>query len=553
MHCSKFIFVTTLVLSVWNHLTGQQSTAWWQSTFVYQIYPRSFKDSNGDGVGDLKGITAQLDYLQDLGVETVWLSPFYQSPMDDMGYDIADYYAVDTTFGTMADFDHMLSEMKKRNMRLVIDLVVNHSSDEHNWFKEARTSRTNPYHDFYIWKPGKKGTPPNNWPSIFGGSAWEWNEATKEYYLHLFTRKQPDLNWENPNMRQEIYKMMRFWLDKGVDGFRMDVIPFISKQQDFPDLNFSKPTLAEMADGIIATGPRLHEYLQEMNREVLSKYNIYTVGEAAGVSLNRAMDYIHPSRRELQTIYHFEHMEADRKDFAPVPFDFLKFKKTLSAWNNSTAGIAPNTIYLGNHDQVRSVSRYGNDQQYRVESAKMLATLVFTQSNIPYFLAGDEIGMTNAPFKDISEFRDVSAINAYQLMLQNNLPPAEAFKAVYPMTRDHSRTPFQWRNEKMGGFSNGDNTWLMVYHFYKKMIAYRKANPALVFGQYEELLPEHPQLFAYTRTHEGKKFLVVLNMSNQSATFDYNLKGYKKELGNYRSSKNAIMRPYEAKIYRWKQ
>lgn len=568
---SLLIFCALLLGSVvFGQKNQSAKNAWWKSTVVYQIYPRSFKDSNGDGIGDLQGVTQRLDYLKNLGVETIWISPFFKSPMDDNGYDVSDYEAIDPLFGTMADFDEMLREMKKRRMKLVIDLVLNHSSDEHRWFQEARKSRDNPYHDYYIWKDGVKGTPPNNWISFFTPSAWEWNEATGSYYLHLFSKKQPDLNWDNPKLRQEMYKMMRFWLDKGVEGFRMDVIPFISKDRNFPDMDLSKGELSKILKGIVVEGPRMHEYLQEMNREVLSKYDVYTVGEGFGVGVETVLDYVAPERKELGTVYHFDHMDIDRENFiAPKPYQPINLKRVLNRWNAVLQNKAPNTFYLGNHDQARSLSRFGSEK-YPKESAKMLATLLFTYNAIPFVYQGDEIGMTNYKFKTIDEFNDISAKGAYQTFLQRGLSPEKAVEMLNVTSRDHARTPFQWDDTKHAGFSNGAATWLKVnpnfatvnaksaqadadsiWNFYRQILALRKKTPALQIGAMEDIDAENPSVYSYLRTDGKNQFWVVLNMTEQ--TIDYkptrDFSKTKLVLLNYKAAKNWTLRPFEARIY----
>jgi len=565
---NKWILILTMAC-VTTGTFCQTNTGRWKDTFIYQIYPRSFKDSNGDGVGDLKGITSQLDYLKDLGVETIWMSPIYKSPMDDMGYDIANYNEVDPIFGTMADFDEMLAAMKKRNIRLVLDQVVNHTSDEHPWFTEARKSKDNPYHNYYIWKAGKPGVPPNNWFSFFGGSAWEWNEPTQEYYLHLFSKKQPDLNWENPELRKEIYKSMLFWLDKGVNGFRMDVITLLSKNQQYADLRMGTSMQEMMAsmDGVIINGPRIHEFLNEMNKNVLSKYDVYTVGEGAGITLENIDSYTDPKKPELQTFYIFEHMFVDRKNNQPVPLDIVKFKSILSSWSTRLSDKGINTIYLGNHDQVRSLSRFGNDKNYHNKSGKMLATLLFTQTNIPFFLQGDELGMTNTTFNTVGELRDIAAINGYTEAIKN-APADVVMKSLSEITRDQARTPFQWNSTTNAGFTSG-TPWLKVnpnyvtinaqdeaadpnsiLSFYKKMIRLRKENSVLIHGKFEDLAPANPQIYAYTRSDKNQKYLVVLNMTDSKASFKLPASPGKLLSSNYADDHGDTLRPYEAKIYK---
>jgi oligo-1,6-glucosidase len=555
-------------MSRFQHPDDVNAPTWWKETFVYQIYPRSFQDSNGDGVGDLNGITMRLDDLQALGVETIWLSPFYRSPNDDNGYDISDYTDIDPQFGTMADFDRMLAGMKERGIKLVIDMVFNHSSDEHPWFQQARQSRESLFHDFYIWREGSPDQPPNNWPSIFGGSAWEWNAPTGEWYLHLFTRKQPDLNWANPRVREAIYESMRFWLDKGVGGLRFDVLAMFAKNPSYADIDLSKggAALVDMFDA-----PQLHAYVQEMHREVLSKYDIYTVGEAP-VDAITALDMIAPGRRELQTIYHFEHMLLDRGSLQitqATALDRRAFKSVLTRWAEQLEGKAWNTIYVGNHDQVRPVSRFGDDKTHRVASAKMLATLLFTHKGIPFFLAGEEIGMTNYPFATLDELDDVNARNMARLMLSQGKSEDEVFAAISSITRDHGRTPFQWDATPNAGFSSAERTWLPVnpnythinaaadrangdsiWHYFQRAIALRKHTPALIYGRFTDLDPAHPAIYAYRRDHTTGSYLIMLNLLG--APVDYPLldtfPNKTRILGNY--ADDGPLRPFEARVFR---
>ena len=419
---------------------------WWKESVVYQIYPRSFYDSNGDGIGDLNGITEKLDYLKELGVDVIWLSPVYQSPNDDNGYDISDYRAIMKEFGTMEDYDRMLDEAHKRGIRIVMDLVVNHTSDEHKWFIESRKSKDNPYRDYYIWRPAKDGKEPNNWGSCFSGSAWEYDSTTDMYFLHLFSRKQPDLNWDNPKVRREVYDMMNWWLDKGVDGFRMDVISLISKDQTFPD---GKPGINGYASfNEPANGPHVHEYLQEMRREVLDGRETLTVGECSGVTLDEAKKYARSDGKELNMVFQFEHMDVDAdgtNKWADKKMDLRDLKKILTKWQKGLDTIAWNSLFWENHDQPRSVSRFGNDGEYREMSAKMLATCLHMMQGTPYIYQGEELGMTNVPFKDISDFRDLDSINAWhELVGQGVFTEDEMMKYLRYKSRDNARTPFQW-------------------------------------------------------------------------------------------------------------
>ena len=555
------------------HINNKQ---WWKEVIIYQIYPRSFKDSNGDGIGDLKGIISELPHLKDLGVDVIWLSPMYKSPNADNGYDISDYQDIMTEFGTMADFDDLLRGVHQQGLKLIIDLVVNHSSDEHRWFQESRKSKDNPYRDYYIWKqPKPDGSPPNNWKSFFSGPAWDFDEATGKYYLHLFDKKQPDLNWENPKLRHDIYNMMHFWLKKGVDGFRMDVIPFLSKDQSFPDFNGS---LNEYANG-----PRIHEFLKEMNQEVLSKYDIMTVGEGFGVSSEQAHLYVGQNRGELNMIFHFEYVSIDRdeKDFFKYNpnWKLSKFKEIIARWDKAIGRDSWNSFYWGNHDNPRCLSRFGNDTpQYRVVSAKMLAAVLMTQRATPYIYQGDEIGMTNTPFNNIEEFNDVQVLNAHRELVSNGAAKndiEEWLKNMGLFTRDHARTPVQWRNTHNAGFTEGDKTWLKVnpnfkdinvendaqnpesiLNFYKKMIQFRKNNLLLVYGDYEDIAPLDEKIYAYTRILGDDKMLIVNNFSDGEVVFkcEYPLSKDQLLISNYKQindNKDNVLylKPYESRIY----
>lgn len=449
---------------------------WWKESVVYQIYPRSFCDSNKDGIGDLGGILKKLDYLEELGVDIIWLSPIYQSPNDDNGYDISDYRSILKEFGTMDEFDRLLEEAHKKGMRLIMDLVVNHTSDEHEWFIQSKKDKTNPYRDYYIWKEGKGNQPPNNWGSWFGGSAWEYDENTDMYYLHIFSKKQPDLNWENKKVRQEVYEMMRWWLDKGIDGFRMDVISLISKNLAFPD--------GEKGDGLYgnltpycAHGPRVHEFLREMNQEVLSKYEIMTVGEAACVTLEEARKYAGYDRKELDTVFWFEHMELCSGEYGKWTDEAPKLtelKKVFDKWESGLEGTAWNTLFWSNHDQPRVVSRFGNDGKYRELSAKMLATCLHMMKGIPYIYQGEELGMTNAGFTSLEQYRDIESINAYhENVEQRGLEPEKMMCYLQKVSRDNARTPMQWNDSENAGFTEG-TPWIEVNSNYKEINAERE-------------------------------------------------------------------------------
>jgi oligo-1,6-glucosidase len=545
---------------------------WWKEAVVYQVYPRSFYDSNADGIGDLKGITAKLDYLKDLGIDVIWLSPHFKSPNADNGYDISDYEGIMEEFGTMADFDELLAAIHQKGLKLIIDLVVNHSSDEHNWFQESRKSKDNPFRDFYIWKKEI----PNDWISFFSGSAWAFDEITKEYYLHYFVKKQPDLNWENPQMRQAIYKMMHFWLQKGVNGFRMDVISLISKDQTFP--NFPNDRKGDLS--FYANGPKVHQYLQEMNQEVLSKYDCMTVGEAFGVNAEQANLYVGNDRNELQMIYHFEHAVPRNEACFVDPiaeFSLIELKKIFDKWDKATQSKGWNTIYFGNHDNPRMLSRFGDTGKYRNESAKMLATILLTLRGTPYIYQGDEIGMSNAIFNEIGEYNDVQVINAFEALVVKGVHKIEDFYAASnKIARDHARTPMQWSSAKNAGFSKATKPWLKVnenypqvnvyqqvedknsvLNYYKKLIHIRKNNSCFVYGIYTDLRPNCDKIWLYLRENEEEKILVMNNFTNETQTFqlDFVLKNSCLVLDNYYDIvddlevQNVKLRPYEARIY----
>jgi oligo-1,6-glucosidase len=510
---------------------------WWKEVAVYQIYPRSFKDSNGDGIGDLNGITSQLDYLKGLGVDVLWLSPHYDSPNADNGYDIRDYRKVMAEFGTMADFDQLLKGIKQRDMKMIVDLVVNHTSDEHVWFAESRKSKTGPYSDYYIWKEGKDGKAPNNWASFFSGSAWKKDPVRGEYYLHLFAEKQPDLNWDNPKVRSEVYDLMKFWLDKGVDGFRMDVIPFISKDQIFPDYAKEYETRPEH---IYASGPKLHDYLQEMNREVLSKSDVMTVGEALGVTLAQTPLLVDERRKELNMIFHFDVVRLNRQGWRWIPWTLPDLKGIYARFDRELDVNCWHTVFLSNHDNPRPVSSFGDDSPlYRVPSAKVLAIMLLTLKGTPFIYQGDELGMTNYPFTKIDEFDDIEVKNAWKAeVLTHRVDGEEYLFHMRKTSRDHSRTPMQWDDSSNGGFTTAAKPWLAVhpdykeinarqalvdqnsiYHYFKQMIELRKKNPAFVYGDYLDLDPENPFLFIYTRTLAADRFLVTLNFSTNSLAY----------------------------------
>ena len=521
----------------------------WRKQVAYQIYPRSFADSNGDGIGDLPGITSKLDHLEALGVKIVWLSPVYDSPNDDNGYDIRDYRSIMKEFGTMADFEVMLAGMRARGIRLMMDLVVNHTSDEHEWFKQARSSRSNPYHDYYIWHDPVEGREPTNWEAAFSGSAWTFNEATGEYYLHMFSKKQPDLNWENPKVRQEVYDLMHFWLKKGVGGFRMDVINMISKpwlsseakdsaSQSLPNAPKVQEGFLQPAFEMVTHGPRFMTFMQEMKREVLEHYDCITVGESPCATVEQAQEITDSETGALNMVFQFEHMDADSQPgkgkWALKPLHLPDLKATLSRWQTGLHGKGWNSLYWCNHDQPRAVSRFGDVGQYRVRSAKMLATCLHMMQGTPFIYQGEELGMTNVAWDDINAYQDIETRNMYaQAVSQKGVPHQEVMQSIHAKGRDNARTPMQWSTAHQAGFTTG-TPWLAlnnnfaevnaeqaradadsIFHYYRQLIALRQAWPVLVDGNYSLLLPKHPALFAYTRQLNDETLLVLCNFSGQ--------------------------------------
>lgn len=546
---------------------------WWKESVVYQIYPKSFKDSNGDGIGDIKGIIEKLDYLKELGVNVLWISPMLESPQDDNGYDISDYRRIYEDYGTMEDYEEMLSEAHKRDIKVLMDLVVNHTSDEHNWFIESRKSKDNPYRDYYIWKDPVNGKEPNNWGGVFGGSAWEYDEKTQMYYLHLFSKKQPDLNWENEKVRREVYDMMTFWCEKGIDGFRMDVISMISKNQAFPDGEVKNGLYGDF-NPYCVHGPRIHEFLQEMNKEVLSRYDIMTVGETSGVTIEEAQKYAGEDRNELNMVFQFEHVEdacGDHGKWTTAKFNFRDFKKTMIKWQEELQGKAWNSLFLGNHDQPRSVSRFGNDNPaYRETSAKMLATCLHMMQGTPYVYQGEELGMTNAYFDKLEDYRDIESINFFtELTEAGIMTPEYMMKCLMLRSRDNARTPMQWNASVQGGFTSGE-PWIRinpnykeinavqqlgdpdsVFHYYQKLIRLRKEKDIIVYGSFEALCRDDDKIFAYTRKLDQKKLLTVCNFSDQDAEMEIpeEFAGAQcliTNLGRTVFDRNFVLRPYEA-------
>ncbi len=535
---------------------------WWKNAVVYQIYPKSFQDSNGDGIGDIRGIISRLDYLEELGIDAVWISPMYCSPQDDNGYDISDYQDIDPMFGSLDDMEELIAKAKEKNIRIIMDLVLNHTSDEHRWFLEAKKGKDNPYHDYYVWRDGVEGTYPNDMKATFGGPAWEWVPELNQYYFHQFSVKQPDLNWENPKVRREIYDMILWWMEKGVGGFRLDVIDQIAKEPD---------------NGITNNGPRLHEFLQEMSRETFQKGDLITVGEAWGATPEIAKLYSNPDGSEFSMVFQFEHMVMDQQegkekwDLAPLPF--VKLKKCLAKWQEELYGRGWNSLFWDNHDLPRIVSRWGDDGKYRKESAKMLALVLHGMQGTPYVYQGEELGMTNVRFPDISSYEDIETLNMYRERLDAGYKEDEIMKSIYAKSRDNARTPMQWSGEENAGFTTG-KPWIRVnpnytdinaesekkdpdsvYHFYRKLIRMRKEYPVFVDGKFELLLPEDEQVFAYLRTDSDTQMLVCANFTGEPA--ECQISGEWKEaqilLHNYADDvpecgESLQLKPYEAFI-----
>ena len=547
---------------------------WWKESVVYQIYPRSFCDSNGDGIGDLNGITGKLDYLKELGIDVIWLSPVYKSPNDDNGYDISDYQAIMDEFGTMEDFDRMLATAHEKGIKIMMDLVVNHTSDEHKWFIESRKSTDNPYRDYYIWRPAKEdGSLPNNWGSCFSGPAWEYDKTTDMYFLHLFSKKQPDLNWDNPAVRQDVFDMMNWWLKKGVDGFRMDVISLISKEPGLPD---KEPGINGYATfNVSANGPHVHEYLQEMRQKALNNADTITVGECSGVTLEEAKKYARSDEKELNMVFQFEHMDVDSDEKAGKwttrKMDLRNLKKILTRWQKGLQDIAWNSLYWENHDQPRSVSRFGNDSdEYREISAKMLATCIHMMQGTPYVYQGEELGMTNCPFNTLDNFRDLESINAFhELTEQGKMTEEDMMAAIGYKGRDNARTPMQWDDSAYAGFSTA-TPWIMVnpnytkinakdqvnredsvFKYYQKLIRLRHESDLIVYGTYDLILDDDKDIYAYIRTLGDEKLIVYCNFSENTREVELpeEFTDGKILISNYNDAKvseKITLRPYEA-------
>lgn len=547
---------------------------WWKESVVYQIYPRSFCDSNGDGIGDLNGITGKLDYLKELGIDVIWLSPVYKSPNDDNGYDISDYQAIMDEFGTMEDFDRMLATAHEKGIKIMMDLVVNHTSDEHKWFIESRKSTDNPYRDYYIWRPAKEdGSLPNNWGSCFSGPAWEYDKTTDMYFLHLFSKKQPDLNWDNPAVRQDVFDMMNWWLKKGVDGFRMDVISLISKEPGLPDKETGINGYATF--NVSANGPHVHEYLQEMRQKALNNADTITVGECSGVTLEEAKKYARSDEKELNMVFQFEHMDVDSDEKAGKwttrKMDLRNLKKILTRWQKGLQDIAWNSLYWENHDQPRSVSRFGNDSdEYREISAKMLATCIHMMQGTPYVYQGEELGMTNCPFNTLDNFRDLESINAFhELTEQGKMTEEDMMAAIGYKGRDNARTPMQWDNSAYAGFSTA-KPWIMVnpnytkinardqvnredsvFKYYQKLIKLRHESELIVYGTYDLILDDDKDIYAYIRTLGDEKLIVYCNFSENTRKVEIPEEFVNKKvlISNYSDAKanqKITLRPYEA-------
>ncbi|MFL0374508.1 alpha-glucosidase [Paenibacillus amylolyticus] len=542
---------------------------WWKEAVAYQIYPRSFMDSNGDGVGDIKGIISKLDYIQDLGIDLIWICPMYKSPNDDNGYDISDYCSIMDEFGTMADFDQLLHEVHHRGMKLIMDLVINHTSDEHPWFIESRASLDNPKRDWYIWRDGKNGDEPNNWESIFGGSAWEYDEVSGQYYLHLFSKKQPDLNWANKEVRKSIYEMMNWWLDKGIDGFRVDAISHIHKEEGLLDMPIREGVkyISSFEKHMNVKG--IQSYLQEMKENTLSRYDVVTVGEANGVKVEDQedlLDWICEVRGKFNMVFQFEHLDL-WKNSTDRQLDVPKLKNVLTKWQKSLEGVGWNALFIENHDQPRKVSTWGNDTEYWYESATALGAMYFFMQGTPFIYQGQEIGMTNVAFPSIADYNDIADRNLYQIKREEGMSHEEIMNIIWASSRDNSRTPMQWSSAKEAGFTSG-TPWLKVndnyininvekqlheprsiLQFYKQMIQLRKEHDTLTYGIYELFLPDHPSVYAYTRTLADEQVLVVINLSEHMVELEENELGLNFSeiwLTNYEKSLlPLVLRPFE--------
>lgn len=545
---------------------------WWKEAVAYQIYPRSFMDSNNDGIGDLQGIISKLDYLKDLGIDVIWICPVYKSPNDDNGYDISDYQDIMSDFGTMEDFNELLSEIHKRNMKIIIDLVINHTSDEHPWFIESRSSKQNPKRDWYIWREGKHNKEPNNWESIFKGSAWEYDENTKEYYLHLFSKKQPDLNWENEDMRNEIYKMINWWLDKGIDGFRVDAISHINKEEGLVDMDNPDNLKYVPSFDKHMNVEGIHDYLRELKENTFSKYDIMTVGEANGVKAEQATDWVGENDGKFNMLFQFEHIDL----WNSSEFNLPNLKKVWNKWQVNLENDGWNALFIENHDITRVVSSWGDDTRFLKESAKALGLLYFMHKGTPFIYQGQEIGMTNVKFNDINEYDDIRSINEYNQLINQGMSPKDALEHIWNTSRDNTRTPMQWDDSLNAGFSKS-NPWIHVnpnykyinvkeqledddsiLNFYKKMIKIKKSSECLIYGKYNLILEDDTNIFAYERILNDEKFLVICNLKSESSNYKYEKLTLKYEnliLSNYnvdahKDLNNFELKPWEARLYK---
>ncbi|HEY2493827.1 MAG TPA: alpha-glucosidase [Paenibacillus sp.] len=556
---------------------------WWKECVVYQIYPVSFMDSNGDGIGDIPGIISKLDYLQDLGVDVLWLNPVYKSPNHDNGYDISDYCAIMTEFGSMEDFDMLLTQAHARGLKIMMDLVLNHTSDEHPWFIESRSSTDNPKRDFYIWRKGKDGGPPNNWESYFSGSVWEYDRESDEYYLHLYSKHQPDLNWENQAVVDCIYEMIHWWLKKGIDGFRFDAIAHIVKTVGLPDADNPNHLPTVQAYELFSNLENVHTTLNQLYNQLLFHYDIMTVGETSGIGPEQALDYVGDTRSELNMVFQFEHMKLDAETlgigrWGKKPWTLLELKKIISNWQVVLHNKGWNANYLCNHDQPRSVSRFGNDGEYRVQSATMLATFIHMLEGTPYIYQGEEIGMTNFHFQSIDDYRDVETLNYVEESIKQGVPEEKIMQVLWDKSRDNARTPMQWDNSENAGFTEG-TPWIhintnyidinvdaalkdphSIYHYYRKLIKLRKEHEVIVYGEYRLILPLHPDIYAYTRTLGEDQLLVILNFFEREPVFEFPndldvgsigkllISNYPVGSGN--NLESLSLRPYEARVYK---
>lgn len=536
---------------------NKENNKWWKSSVIYQVYPRSFFDSNSDGIGDLQGIIKKLDYLQTLGIDAIWLSPVYKSPQDDNGYDISDYQDIDKIFGSLSDMEMLINKAKEKNIKIIMDLVLNHTSDEHKWFIEAKKSKDNPYHDFYVWRDGTKDNPPNELKSVFGGSAWEWVEELNQYYLHQFSVKQPDLNWENPKLREEIYNMINWWIDKGIGGFRLDVIDLIGKEPD---------------KMIMAEGKNLHNHIKEMTSKTFSRADLVTVGEAWSATVDTAKKFSNPDASELSMVFQFEHMVLDQQegkekwDLKDLPF--IKFKEVFEKWQVGLFNKGWNSLFLSNHDLPRSVSRFGDDVKYREKSAKMLATFLHGMQGTPYIYQGEELGMTNVKF-DISDYRDIETVNMYKERIDNGYEHTDIMNSIYAKGRDNARTPMQWDESDNAGFTDA-KPWIKcnanytiinakeqlinhdsIFHYYQKLIKLRKTHKIFIDGEFELLLRNDENIFAYLRKTENEDMLVICNFTAKDVSYsiEEKWKNAKILISNYDDECEFLkLRPYEAKM-----